>query len=344
MIDVINDTLEEFRSSLARARDAVTIESLRVAYLGKKGRIRHIAQSLRELDPEERPRVAAVFNKVKDAIEQELAAAAERIQQHSMRHLDADWIDLTLPNLGVRRGTRHPVSIVQHRCLELLRRFGFSLVTGPEVETPYYNFDALNIPENHPARDMQDTFWVENNLVLRSHTTPVQARVLHERRPLPIKVASAGRVYRNEAVDATHLAMFHQLEGFWVDRGISFAHLRGIIELVARALYGQERRFRLKPKFYPYTEPSVGMDVQCVQCEGRGCDACHGAGWITIIGAGMIHRNVLLEFGYDPADVSGIAFGWGTTRMAAQWIGLSKVRWLYEADMRYRTEHHRGAL
>ena len=167
-------------------------------------------------------------------------------------------------------------------------------------------------------------------LLLRSHTTSVQARVLQQRRSPPIKVASAGRVYRNEATDATHLPMFHQLEGFWLEKGLSFAHLRGILDFVGHEIFGQEGVFRIKPKFYPYTEPSIGMDIRCASCKGEGCGACHGAGWITIIGAGMIHRNVLLQFGYDPDEVSGLAFGWGVTRMASQWTAIKKVKSLYQ--------------
>jgi phenylalanyl-tRNA synthetase alpha chain len=224
---------------------------------------------------------------------------------------------------------------VERQCLEVLRQLGFSLRDGPEVENPYYNFDALNIPEHHPARDMQDTFWVDGRYVLRSHTTTIQARTLERSEPLPVKVAAAGRVYRNEAVDATHLAMFHQLEGFWVDRGINFAHLKGVLSYVARALYGKAAQFRFKPKFYPYTEPSIGLDIACTACGGRGCEACHSQGWVTIMGAGMIHPKILRQFGYARAGVRGIAFGWGTTRMTAQWLGLDRVKSLYEQDHRF---------
>jgi phenylalanyl-tRNA synthetase alpha chain len=232
--------------------------------------------------------------------------------------------------------------VVERRCLSILQRLGFTLVDGPEVEDEFHNFDALNIPKHHPARDMQDTFFVNGGLLLRSHTTTVQARVLGERRPLPIRVASAGRVYRNEAVDATHLAMFHQLEGLWIDRGLGFAHLKGVLLAVAEGLYGPGHHFRFKPKFYPYTEPSVGMDIRCTACEGAGCAACHGAGWVTIIGAGMVHRNVFTTFGYDPDEVSGIAFGWGTTRLAAQLVSIARVKSLYESDLRVHQAMYRG--
>ena len=337
------DVLNEFRRELASVRDAAQLGALRRAYLGKEGRLRLLSQSLRELPPDRRKPAAAAFNETKSAVERELDDAEALLEARLAREkLEREWMDPTMPGVAPARGARHVVTLVERRCLAVLRQLGFQLIRGPEVESPFYNFDALNIPDTHPARDMQDTFWVEGGLVLRSHTTPIQARTLEARPPLPIKVASAGRVYRNEAVDATHLAMFHQLEGFWVDRGITFAHLKGVIEFVARALYGADRPFRLKPKYYPYTEPSVGMDIQCAGCAGSGCDACHGAGWITIIGAGMIHRNVFSRFEYDPNEVSGMAFGWGVTRMAAQWIGLPRVKSLYEQDLRLMTSIQRN--
>jgi phenylalanyl-tRNA synthetase alpha chain len=228
--------------------------------------------------------------------------------------------------------------------MDVLRRLGFQMVDGPEVDSPFYNFDALNIPEHHPARDMQDTFWLDGDprLLLRSHTTTIQARVLEKRPELPVRIAAVGRVYRNEAVDATHLAMFHQFEGIWVDKGLTFAHLKGTLAFVARSLFGESRRVRFKPKFYPYTEPSIGVDVSCGVCGGVGCSACHGAGWVTILGAGMVHPKLFLQFGYDPDEVSGIAFGFGTTRMASQWSGVHKVRSLYEPDLRVLHALHRG--
>ncbi len=231
--------------------------------------------------------------------------------------------------------------------MAVMRQLGFERVDGPEVDHPYYNFDALNIPEHHPARDMQDTFWVDAGWLLRSHTTTVQARVLEQKPELPIRVCSSGRVYRNEAVDATHLAMFHQLEGIWLDRGLTFAHLKGTLAFIARSLYG-DHRIRFKPKFYPYTEPSIGVDMACAVCggsgdhEGRSCEACHGAGWVTILGAGMVHPKLLLEFGYDPEEITGIAFGLGTTRMASQKAGTKKLRLLYEQDQRVMRTLKRG--
>jgi phenylalanyl-tRNA synthetase alpha chain len=334
--------LLRFREDLSAAALPDDVQETKRRHLGKKSPLKALLAQVRDVPPEERGAFAAAINRAQQDMEREVEARAAEVEAKALSdRLDQEWMDLTLPGVATRRGARHPVAEVERRSLEMLRQLGFVLVDGPEVEEPYYNFDALNIPEHHPARDMQDTFWVEGGLVLRTHTTSVQARVLAARPPLPIKIASAGRVYRNEAVDATHLAMFHQLEGLWVEPGLTFAHLKGILAFVARTLYG-DQPVRFKPKFYPYTEPSVGCDLRCVHCHGDGCDACHGAGWITILGAGMVHPKVFLEFGYDPATVSGIAFGLGTTRMAGQWSGVHKIRDLYDADLRVYRALHRG--
>ncbi len=335
--------LAAFRADLDKAEDPATVDEVRRLHIGKKSPLKLALRSLRGVPEEERPAVAKAINEARRLMEAELAQARERAETEALRaRLHAEWQDLSMPGTVTRRGALHPLTVVERQCMDVLRRLGFELVEGPEVEDAYYNFDALNIPEHHPARDMQDTFWVTGGKLLRSHTTTVQARVLQRRPPLPIRIASAGRVYRNEAVDATHLAMFHQFEGLWIDKGLNFAHLKGVLSFIARELYGPDRDIRFKPKFYPYTEPSVGVDLQCGQCGGGGCSACHGAGWVTILGAGMVHPKVFLEFGYDPNKVSGIAFGLGTTRMAAQWAGVRRVRSLYEQDLRVMRTLARG--
>lgn len=335
---------DRFRDALSQADDLAQLDQVRRDYLGKNSELKQALKDLRSVPEGQRAQLAKTLNDMKESIEAEIESWKLRLEERGRRaEIEREWVDLSLPGIAPRRGGRHPITEVEFRCLDVLRQLGFRLEVGPEVESEFYNFDALNIPQHHPARDMQDTFFIEGDLLLRSHTTPVQARVLEQRQPLPIKIASAGRVYRNEAVDATHMPMFHQLEGFWVDAGLTFAHLKGILRFVVQSLYGGERPFRFKPKYYPYTEPSVGMDIACISCGGAGCSACHGAGWVTIIGAGMIHRNVLLTFGYDPDEVSGIAFGWGTTRMAAQWIGLGRIKSLYDQDLRLlRSIHGRG--
>jgi phenylalanyl-tRNA synthetase alpha chain len=335
------ELLVGFRADLARATDPAALDEVRRVHTGKKSALKDALTRLREVSADERPAAARALNEVQRLMEAELDAARDLAERAALAaQLDAEWQDLTLPGLAARHGALHPVTLVHERCLDVLRRLGFTLEDGPEVETAHHNFDALNIPEHHPARDMQDTFWVSGGLLLRSHTTTVQARVLSERRPLPIKIASAGRVYRNEAVDATHLAMFHQLEGLWVEPGLAFSDLKGILAFVARELFG-DHPIRFKPKYYPYTEPSVGVDVQCTHCHGAGCGACHGAGWVTILGSGMVHPKVFLQFGYDPSQVSGLAFGLGTTRMAAQAVGTDRLRMLYEQDLRVHRAAHR---
>jgi phenylalanyl-tRNA synthetase alpha chain len=337
-----------FLADLSAAADPAALEEVRRAHTGKKSPLKEALRSLKDVPPEDRPTVAKEVNDAAERFEAALTERGQTLEAQALAlRLQREWQDQTLPGIALERGATHPLSQVEARCLEVLRQLGFTLEDGPEVEHPFYNFDALNIPEHHPARDAQDTFWVTGGWLLRSHTTTVQARLLEQRRAPPIRVVSRGRVYRNEAVDATHTAMFHQFEGIWIDRGLSFAHLQGTLAFVVRSLYG-EGRIRFKPKFYPYTEPSVGVDLACGSCQGEGalggtaCDACHGAGWITILGAGMIHPKVLLAFGYDPNEVSGIAFGLGTTRMAAQKAGISKAASLYESDLRVHRTVHRG--
>jgi phenylalanyl-tRNA synthetase alpha chain len=333
--------LTAFRTDLAAAKTPADVEEVRRIHTGKKSAIKAQFKELRHVSNEDRPAAAQALNDAQKTIESEVSAAAETIAAEALASaLNAEWQDLTMPGQSTRRGARHPLTVVENQCMEVLRRLGFDLVDGPEIDTAYYNFDALNIPEHHPARDMQDTFWVTGGLLLRSHTTTIQARVLEQKPALPIRIASSGRVYRNEAVDATHLAMFHQFEGLWIDKGLTFAHLKGLLAFIAKSLYG-DGRIRFKPKFYPYTEPSVGVDLACSLCDAEGCEACHGAGWVTILGAGMVHPKVFLEFGYDPAEVSGIAFGLGTTRMAAQWAGVSKVKALYDQDLSVLHDLHR---
>ena len=337
----VDALLEQFRTDLAAANDPATLDTVRRTHTGKKSPIKAAFKGLRALDPDERAATAAALNRASQTIEAELESAKITIESKALAaQLDAEWQDLTMPGQAPRRGARHPLTEVENRCMDVLRRLGFELVDGPEIDAAYYNFDALNIPEHHPARDMQDTFWVTGGLLLRSHTTTVQARVLESKPDLPIRIASAGRVYRNEAVDATHLAMFHQFEGLWIDKGLTFANLKGLLSFIAKSLYG-EGRIRFKPKFYPYTEPSVGVDLACALCDGDGCEACHYAGWVTILGAGMVHPKVFREFGYDPDEVSGIAFGLGTTRMAAQWAGVSKVKSLYDQELAVLHDLHR---
>lgn len=341
-----DETLQTFRAELGAAQTPEALQDLRTRYLGKKSYVKTALKSLGSMSAEERPRFAKEINDAQQTIEREIDGAVARIADAAVaKQIESEWQDLTMPGIAQERGAVHPLTAVQKTAMDVMRRLGFVLAEGPEVETPYYNFDALNIPENHPARDMQDTFWLPNNLLLRSHTTTVQARVLQSHPPLPIKVVTTGRVYRNEAVDSTHLATFHQFEGIWVEEGLTYGDLKGTLTEIAQSIYGQDHVFRFKPKYYPYTEPSVGMDMQCTVCRANDdCPACKGAGWITILGSGMIHPKVFIEFGYDHTKLSGIAFGIGTTRIAAQAAGLTALKPLYEQDLRVHRSMQRGGM
>ena len=342
-----DDVIQSFRDELSAATTPELINEVRTKYLGKKSYVKTALKTLGSMPAEERPKFAKEINDAAATIEQELDAAAARIAEAAVaKQIESEWQDLTLPGIAPERGAQHPLTQVHKKAMDVMRRLGFRFVEGPEIETPYYNFDALNIPENHPARDMQDTFWLPNQMLLRSHTTTVQARVLEQHPPLPIKVVAAGRVYRNEAVDATHLAMFHQFEGIWVEEGLTYGDLKGTLLEIARSIYGEDHAFRFKPKYYPYTEPSVGMDMQCTVCEAKddSCPTCKGAGWITILGSGMIHPKVFIEFGYDHTKLSGIAFGIGSARIAAQASGLTALKPMYEQDLRVHRMMHRGGL
>jgi phenylalanyl-tRNA synthetase alpha chain len=339
--------IADFQDELAAAQTPEELSEIKTKYLGKKSWVKTALKSVGKKAPDERAIFAARVNHAQAQFERELDEAVTRVAElAAAKQVEAEWQDLTLPGIAQERGATHPLTQVHKKAMDVMRRLGFTLAEGPEIETPYYNFDALNIPENHPARDMQDTFWLPENHLLRSHTTTVQARVLEQHPTLPIKVVAAGRVYRNEAVDATHLAMFHQFEGIWVEEGLTYGDLKGTLLEIAKSIYGEGHEFRFKPKYYPYTEPSVGMDMQCTVClsKDENCPACRGAGWITILGSGMIHPKVFLEFGYDHTKLSGIAFGIGTTRIAAQAAGMTALKPLYEQDLRVHRGIHRGGM
>lgn len=335
-MEKLKELLAEFEERAAALETSDELAIVEREFLGKNSVIRHVLKSLKELNPTERASIAALANSTREKFETTIrerrAVIADR---ESQLLLTGEWIDRTMPGTWQRPGCLNPVTIVEDRCIEILRTLGFRLEEGPEVETEYFCFDALNIPKHHPARDMQDTFFVKGGYVLRTHTTSVQARVLATRPEPPLKIISRGRVFRNEDVDNTHLAMFHQLEGFWLDKNATFAQMKWVLRFMAEGLFGAGVEVRFKPKFYPYTEPSLGMDVRCTKCAGQGCEACGKAGWLTVIGAGMIHPTVLRGFGYDPETVSGFAFGWGTTRLASQFFGLSELRAMYQQDIRF---------
>ena len=325
---------KELSLALEKIATKPELEDLKRIWLSKDGRIKSLFSELRTLSNEEKPKVAEGLNHLRSQAETLFAQSEQKLASLALlASLSQQWLDPTLPgnNLGV--GNRHPITEVEQKIVSILKPFGFENVYGPEIETEYFCFDALNIPPHHPARDMQDTFYTAEDLVLRTHTTSVQARVLQKGK-IPVKVASFGRVYRNEAEDASHQAMFHQFELIWLEEGLTLAHLMGLISQILKGLYGKKRKIRFVPKFYPYTEPSIGPQIDCSMCHGKGCALCGHSGWVTVAGAGMIHRKVLLEFGFDPTKISGFAFGLGSGRLACQAAGLKDGRMLYENDLR----------
>ena len=315
-----------------KSRDALDL--FRKSWLGKDGLLKALFQQLRDVEAEKKAEIASALNAAKARVEEfirdseESFSAGERSEK-----LESEFVDFSMPGLSTGMGRAHPLTLTERKMAALIRPFGFRSVLGPEIETEYFCFDALNIPPHHPARDMQDTFYTSPGEILRTHTTTVQARALQEGK-LPVKVACFGKCYRNETEDASHTALFHQFEMIWLEEGLTLAHLMGIITHVLKGLYGKKRKVRFVPKFYPYTEPSIGPQINCSICGGKGCPACGGAGWVTVGGAGMVHRNVLTEFKYDPQKVSGLAFGLGSSRLAAQLFGIPTIKGVYENDLR----------
>lgn len=330
-LDKVEAQLEQSISAVSNAAD---LDLLKRDWLARDGILKTLFQHLKGVPAEVRPTVAARLNAMKSRLEEVIAKKQEQFSSSKRnQQLSTEFFDVSLPARFAGVGELHPVTRVERKIAAILRGFGFKNVLGPEIEKEYYCFDALNIPPHHPARDMQDTFYLDTGHVLRTHTTSVQARVLEEGK-LPVKVASFGRTYRNETEDASHQAMFHQFELIWLDKGLTLSHLMAIISHILKGLYGKKRKVRFIPQFYPYTEPSIGPQIDCAICHGKGCSFCGGSGWVSVGGAGMVHRNVLLEFKYDPQEVSGFAFGLGTARLASQLLGLPNLKMVYENDLR----------
>ncbi len=324
----------ELDNSLSSVKSHPDLEMLKRDWLGREGVLKGLFRELRDVDPAAKAQVAAGINALKERLESFISEKESEFHRtEQAQSLASELIDLSLPATYNGVGAIHPLTFVERKIADVLKPFGFKNVLGPEIETEYYCFDSLNIPPHHPARDMQDTFFTETGHVLRTHTTSVQAREL-QKGGLPVKVASFGRVYRNETEDASHQAMFHQFELVWLEEGLTLAHLMGIISHILKALYGKRRKVRYVPKFYPYTEPSIGPQIDCAFCNTKGCSACGQSGWVTVAGAGMVHRKVLEEFKYDPEKVSGFAFGLGTARLASQFTSIPTLKMLYENDLR----------
>ena len=311
------------------------IDELRVKYLGKKGELTAILKQMGSLSPEERPVMGQLVNEAKAQVE---ALIAERTalfkSQETELKLKSETLDITMPGKKANVGKLHPLNTVLDDMIDIFQSMGFDVVDGPEVETDYYNFEALNVPADHPARDMQDTFYLAENLLLRTQTSAAQIRTMENRKP-PIRIICPGRVFRADEVDATHSPVFHQIEGLVVDKGITMCDLKGVLEQFAHEIYGKDTKVKFRPSFFPFTEPSVEVDVSCSECGGKGCRVCKGSGWIEILGAGMVHPKVLSACGIDPEVYSGFAFGIGLDRLTTTRYKISDIRLLFENDKRF---------
>ncbi len=336
MID-INTILQEGKAAILAAQDRIELQDVRNVYLSKKGLVAQLMNGMKDLSNAEKPEFGASVNAVKQMLEATLETQALKLEDEAIaKQLSSSKIDITLSAHHPLVGTLHPLTIVQQEIEDLFISMGYTVKEGPEVELDFYNFERANIPPNHSARDMQDTFYIDAEWLLRTHTTAIQTRALEEYAGrTPVKVICPGKVYRKDDDDATHSHQFVQIEGLVVNEGISMADLKGTLELLARRMFGQERVIRFRPSYFQFTEPSVEVDVSCHICGGKGCSTCRGTGWIEILGAGMVHPRVLAMAGFDPAKVSGFAFGLGVERVALLKYGIDDIRHLYTNDIRF---------
>lgn len=334
----MKEKLEQLRrealAEIEAAEQSGLLNDIRVKFLGKKGSLTAILREMGSLPPAERPVIGEIANQVRQAIEgalSERGATVAAIEQQA--RLAQEELDIFLPGRKPRMGHSHPLRQVQEEIEEIFLGLGFSIAEGPEVETDYYNFEALNLPKNHPARDMQDSLYITQEVLLRTHTSPVQIRTMEQMHPQPIRIIAPGRVYRRDALDATHSPMFHQIEGLVVDEGITFGDLKGTLTVFVRKLFGADREVRFRPSFFPFTEPSAEVDVSC-GCGGKGCRVCKGTGWLEILGSGSVNPLVLQMSKYDPEKYSGFAFGMGVERIAMLKYGITDIRVFFENDQR----------
>ncbi len=335
----MNDKLQEIRekaiAQIQEARDLDALNQIRVSVLGKKGELKQIMNSMKDVAPEDRPKFGQLVNTARQAIEEKLEEAKKAMEAEAMKQkLSFEKIDVTLPARKHKIGKAHPNTTTLEEVERIFTGMGFSVVEGPEVEKDYYNFEALNIPANHPAKDEQDTFYITKDILLRTQTSPVQVREM-EKGNLPIRMIAPGRVFRADEVDATHSPSFHQIEGMVIDKGITMADLKGTLQQFVQELFGKDTKVKFRPHHFPFTEPSAEMDVSCFKCGGKGCRFCKGEGWIEILGCGMVHPRVLKMSGIDPEVYSGFAFGIGLERITLLKDEIDDMRLLYENDIRF---------
>lgn len=319
---------------LAQSQNLDELNELRVKFLGKKGELTQILKGLTGLSPDERPAIGKLANEIKEEIELEFSRKNYELkQQLKAKKMEEEWIDVTIPSKVVI-GHKHPLTLILDEIREIFIGLGYEVVEGPEIELDYYNFEALNTPKDHPARDIQDTFYITDEILLRTQTSPVQIRTMEKHKP-PLKIIAPGRVYRSDAVDATHSPMFHQVEGLTIGENITMGDLKGTLEAFACEMFGKDRKARFRPHYFPFTEPSAEMDISCIACQGEGCRICKFTGWLEILGCGMVHPNVLENVGYDPEKVNGFAFGMGIERIAMLKYGINDMRLFYENNLRF---------
>ena len=324
----------EAESALAAAKDKDEVMKVRTQFLGRKGSISLQVRQLGTLSKEERPSAGQLINQIKNKLEQDIDQRLILLNElEKKKELKGETLDITLPGRRLAIGKKHPITQVTDEITAIFTAMGFEIAEGPEVELDFYNFEALNIPRDHPARDMHDTFYISEEVLLRTHTSPVQIRTMEKLKP-PVSIISPGKAYRCDS-DVSHTPMFHQVEGFMVGEDISFSHLKGVLTVFAHQMFGEDSAIRFRPSFFPFTEPSAEIDIQCVICKGGGCRVCSGSGWLEILGSGMVHPAVFKTVGYDPQQVSGFAFGMGIERIAMLKYGIDDIRLFFENDVRF---------
>ena len=330
----LDEALKNAIKEAEEAENSRILYEAKMRFLGRMGIVMNFMKRMKDIPPEKRPSFGKQINALRDKLEAEFAAREERLKKREMqKKIETEKIDVTMPGKRTAKGALHPVTLVKNQLVDIFAGMGFEIFEGPEIETDYYNFTALNTPADHPARDMQDTFYISDNLLLRTQTSAAQIRALEKKKP-PIKMLSPGRVFRSDD-DATHSPMFHQMEGLVVDRGITMCDLKGMLDEFARTMFSGNSKTRLRPSYFPFTEPSVEVDVSCSACGGKGCSLCKGTGWIEVLGAGIVNRRVLENCGIDADEYSGFAFGMGVERIAMLKYGINNIKLLTENDTRF---------
>lgn len=338
MKEKLNNLFDFAMKELEQVKSKNEFEELRITYLGKKSELNQALKGLKDLSHEDRISAGKIVNEIKSKMEKAFSEALDKINKIEIeRKLKDEIIDITLPGKKIKIGHKNPIQLVLDEIQEIFLNMGFTIEEGLDIESEYYNFEALNIYENHPARSEQDTFYIDDSKVLRTHTSPVQIRTMENKKP-PIKMISPGRVYRSDALDATHSPIFYQMEGLVIDKNINMSHLKGTLEKFVKTMFGEDMQTKFRAHHFPFTEPSAEMDATCFVCKGKGCSVCKGSGYIEILGCGMVHPEVLKRCGIDPEEYSGFAFGFGIDRMVMLKYGIEDIRLLYESDLRFLSQ------